>query len=246
MQRDEVMRSAILEPQRLAMFTPQRWPADKDVLQVRFLDGDTEVWRRVMGVATGPESWNSACGLQVAFNQRTPADIRITLARGGSWSYMGNYGMPEPRATMQLGWLEADTPEDELRRVVLHEFGHALGFVHEAQTPWNGIPWNKPAVYAHYAKAGWDKRMVDAQVFDGFAPEVVEGSVYDPTSIMTYSIPVEFVLDPRYAHPPVTRLSSLDRAKAKEWYGAPMATWRNTWFPHIETDWNPAPGEGNA
>ena len=240
------MRAAPEEPARLAMFKPNRWK-NRDYLHVRFLDGDTEVWRRVIAVMTGPEGWNSACGLQCRFDQQTPADIRITLTRGGSWSYMGDYGLPEPKPTMQLGWLDAATPHDELRRVVLHEFGHALGFVHEALVPWASIPWNRPYIYDYYKRTnGWSKAQVDAQVFNTFAEEVVEGSAYDPTSIMTYSIPREFVLDGRYAHPAVTRLSQTDRDKAAHWYGAPMETYVNTWLPSIQTDWNPAPGVGDA
>ncbi len=47
-----------------------------------------------------------------------------------------------------MGWLEPDTPNDEYRRVVLHEFGHALGGIHEHQSPASGvIPWDKPKVY---------------------------------------------------------------------------------------------------
>jgi len=39
------------------------------------------------------------------------------------------------RATMNFGWLTPDTEDSEYQRVVLHEFGHALGLLHEHQHP---------------------------------------------------------------------------------------------------------------
>jgi len=37
--------------------------------------------------------------------------------------------------TMNYGWLKDDTDDVEYRRVVIHEFGHALGAIHEHQNP---------------------------------------------------------------------------------------------------------------
>ena len=46
---------------------------------------------------------------------------------------------------------------DEKRRVVLHEFGHALGFAHEHQNKNAPIQWNEQGVLDYYAdKLGWD------------------------------------------------------------------------------------------
>ena len=36
---------------------------------------------------------------------------------------------------MNYGWLEPDTELREYQRVVRHEFGHALGMIHEHQNP---------------------------------------------------------------------------------------------------------------
>ena len=47
---------------------------------------------------------------------------------------------------MNFGWLETDTPDHEYLRVVLHEFGHALGLIHEHQNPADGIEWDNLVV----------------------------------------------------------------------------------------------------
>ena len=44
---------------------------------------------------------------------------------------------------MSFGWLSQDLPEDQFRAVVLHEFGHALGLIHE-----HPARWNRPALGA--------------------------------------------------------------------------------------------------
>ena len=49
------------------------------------------------------------------------------------------WGIPLNQATMNLGW------QDE--GVVLHEFGHTLGFIHEHQNPEGGIQWESRQRY---------------------------------------------------------------------------------------------------
>ena len=79
--------------------------------------------------------------------------IRISFAPGGSSSYIGldAFVVPKDRPTMKLGWLKPATPDEEYDRVVLHEFGHALGAIHEHQSPHGGIPWDRAKVIAYYS-----------------------------------------------------------------------------------------------
>ncbi len=51
---------------------------------------------------------------------------------------------------MNFGWFDDSTPDNEFSRTVIHEFGHALGCVHEHSSPAATIPWNRDAVYAYY------------------------------------------------------------------------------------------------
>lgn len=208
---------------RLALWARYRW-TDRGALRVRFLDGDPWVWERVASVITGEGGWNYACGLPFIFDQSPQAEIRVSFTPGASWSQVGNYvlSLPQTQPTMQLGWLNAATVDGEVRRVTLHEFGHALGFIHEHSSPAQQIPWDKPAVYAWYARRmGWSEAQVDTQVL---APhtDMVEAGTYDAESIMHYYIPPDLVLD-RKARGGATVLSAGDRAMAEQWYGSPDA-----------------------
>ena len=47
-----------------------------------------------------------------------------------------------------------------------HEFGHALGFIHEQASPIANIQWNKPVVYEYYQRVyGWSQASVDFNLF---------------------------------------------------------------------------------
>ena len=56
---------------------------------------------------------------------------------GSSWAVQAIDALtiPKDQPTVNFGWLRHDSPYEEIRRVVLHEFGHVLGLVHEHQIP---------------------------------------------------------------------------------------------------------------
>lgn len=208
-----------VEITRAALLKPRKWRVR--VVEVRFLDGDPVVWGRIARLMTGPEGWNSACGLQFIFNQSPEARIRVSFAPGSSWSYEGDYDPGAGRPTMNFGWLDADTDPAELRRVALHEFGHALGLVHEHSVPWANIPWDRDAVYAYYLRTnGWLPHQVEAQVMAPVAREVLSSGGWDGKSIMQYSIPAALVRDHK-ARGGNGSLSAEDRRMVARWYGPP-------------------------
>ena len=76
-----------------------------------------------------------------------------------------------------------------MRGTTLHEFGHALGLLHEQSFP-GGIKWKKTDdAYAYYLKTQkWDKAKVDAQVFAVSDIFYTNGTTYDQKSIMQYPV----------------------------------------------------------
>ena len=98
---------------------------------------------------------------------------------------------------MNYGWLTPDSPDDEINRVVKHEFGHALGLIHEHQNPKGGIEWNEPAVIADLSGPpnNWDEEQIRHNVLDHYPAEEVEATDVDKDSIMMYPIPKSWTLD---------------------------------------------------
>lgn len=160
-------------------------------LKVKFLDGDASVQAKVQAIA---KEWESLANLKLEFVGSGAAQIRISFAeKGFSWSTVGSDALTvgSAAATMNYGWLEPDTDLREYQRVVRHEFGHALGMIHEHQNPaaQGQIPWDKPKVYAYYAQQGWSKEDVDFNIFEVYREESTNHTSFDPTSIMEYAVP---------------------------------------------------------
>lgn len=140
--------------------------------------------------------WLKYVNIKFDFVYGKNGDIRISTEPGGSWSYIGTDAtlIPAKQPTMNYGWLTPNTPDEEYSRVVLHEFGHALGAIHEHQHPDAGIPWDRPKVYAYYARMGWDKEQVDNNIFAKYDSTQLNASSYDRASIMHYAVPNELTV----------------------------------------------------
>lgn len=193
-----------LRGHKAALLRSAKWGVG-DTITVRFL-GDAkqrfgeravELQDRVKQVAL---EWTKLANLTLDFRNSEPTDIRIAFQDGdGSWSYLGTMcrRIEEPEPTMNYGWLTPDSPEGELRRVVLHEFGHALGLIHEHQNPERGIDWNRDAVIADLSGPpnNWDEGTIENNIFKKYAPGLVVATPVDSDSIMMYPIPRAWTLD---------------------------------------------------
>jgi hypothetical protein len=161
-------------------------------LRVVFVDGLSDVQNKVAAIA---KEWEAIANLTLDFAASGgTADIRVSFAiKGFSMSAVGTDALTTPasEATMNYGWLEPTTSLREYQRVVRHEFGHALGMIHEHQNPaaQGQIPWDKPKVYAYYAQQGWSKADVDSNIFEVYAEDSTNHTAFDPTSIMEYAVP---------------------------------------------------------
>jgi serralysin len=183
---------------KAALLNDTKWLSG-DVIRVRFLEGDESLQQRVRTTA---ERWTAPAmaNLRLEFVPQGDADIRIAFEQGnGSWSYLGTVcrGISEPEPTMNYGWLTPDSDDEELNRVVMHEFGHALGLIHEHQNPEGGIKWNEPAVIAELSGPpnNWDEETIRRNVLDHYPEGDVEATPVDKDSIMMYPIPASWTLD---------------------------------------------------
>lgn len=188
------------------------WDNGKHV-RVLFLDGDATVKTKVEAIA---KEWEDVSNLTLDFVTAGASEVRVSfLERGFSWSTLGTDALTvsRTRATMNYGWLEPNTSTREYQRVVRHEFGHALGMIHEHQNPSAAgkIPWDKPKVYAYYAQQGWSKEDVDFNLFAVYDADTTNFSTFDPTSIMEYAIPDALTIG-SYAIGWNIELSDTDRA----------------------------------
>jgi serralysin len=178
---------------KAALLKENRWNKG-DVISVAFLEGDDSLRKRVREVAERWTAADVANQLTLQFVEGTDADIRIAFQQGkGSWSYLGTFckQIPSDQPTMNYGWLTPSSDDDEVQRVVLHEFGHALGLIHEHQNPKGGIVWNEPAVIADLSGPpnNWDLATIKHNVLDHYPPGDVVATEVDERSIMMYPIP---------------------------------------------------------
>lgn len=157
-------------------------------IKVRFLNGDAEQQAKVMALA---KEWEKHANIKFVKTDTEPSNVRVEFSEAPeNYSLLGtdaNQADPEEHTMhLELGLFKDPA---RLKRTVVHEFGHALGFMHEHSSPISGIEWNKDTMYKQYAQFGWDKQMVDAQIFRVYDKRYTNGTKYDPKSIMHYPIP---------------------------------------------------------
>ena len=180
--------------QPLAGVTELMWNPGQTV-RVKLMGGTLYTRSKVKYYA---EEWTRYANIHLDFIDPSEyAEIRVAFDPGGSWSSIGRdaLGVPFNYATMNFGWLNDQTLESVFSRVILHEFGHALGLIHEHQSPVGGVQWDREKVYAYFKlNNGWDRAEVDQNVFQKYDVTSTNYSQYDPASIMHYSIPADLTL----------------------------------------------------
>lgn len=171
-------------------------------VSVCFLDGGPTARLYVAEVAL---RWTEGTGLQLDFgppgsprgcDRAAPSNIRVSFAGLGARSYVGKEARHIPAAlpTMNLGQLDLAvfTPHDD--SVILHEFGHAIGFHHEHQSPASvcerEFDWD--IVYKRMAPLGWNQEKVDRNMRQLEPSTRYSTTSFDPESVMLYSLNRDF------------------------------------------------------
>lgn len=220
------MQTAPTEVSNQLFANARRWEAGRK-LRVCYFQGNAGIAHLVREVAS---EWNKYSSVTLDFGDPTKwpnclspnsgfYQIRIGFATSGHWSAVGSdsevrLDSLQPSMNLQsfnskyfrevgatAGVVVAATDYD--KSVILHEFGHALGLLHEQQNPqlkcYEQIKWTGPGnVYEYYLNPPnrWDPPIVDRNL--GFVwqfdPDYKTGTA-DVQSVMMYNLPAEIFKD---------------------------------------------------
>lgn len=179
------------EPRILVAFT-KYWERGR-TLKIAFPNGPpTPLTQPIMDAA---RKWLPHINLKFEFVDSGPSDIRIGLNTYLNWSELGTDALliPKDDNTMEFNFnelFEANLrARPELERIVLHEFGHALGAVHEHQHPDANIPWNEPLLRALLIQAGYSEQLINKNFLDRYEAADFHYSAYDRDSVMHFDVP---------------------------------------------------------
>jgi serralysin len=203
-----------------------RWDRADKILRVSFENGVPQLCDGVMDLAREWSKWAN-----ISFERVRPGEesqIRVRFNRGlGHWSHIGKDSTTEirnGRPSMNFAFVSGSTVDldkDYSKFVVLHEFGHALGCIHEHQHPESETRFRKSAaIYAYFRQSLGTQRNEDVEfnIYRRWSVyDLIKYSKYDPHSIMHYAFPAWLFEDQR-ERVQNFQLSYLDRAFAATVY----------------------------
>ncbi|MCZ6759495.1 MAG: M12 family metallopeptidase [Gemmatimonadetes bacterium] len=164
-------------------------------LGIHFLSGTAEVRSAVREIAS---EWTQFANIEFVFDVNVEdAEIKVEIAKpiDGIWSYVGTDALAVSGPTMSLGVSAMDTGGPEFRFDILHEFGHALGLIHEHQNPSADIPWDKDVVYEELSQppSNWTRETIERNIFSKADSNAFpDYRPFDPMSIMWNEMPERY------------------------------------------------------
>ncbi len=189
-------------PGQKAAMAEVRWPNGSTV-KVGFLNRTDEygelLRKKVCEIAP---TWSRYANITFAFVEGATRDITINFS--GDAAPLGTYSSQlgvesalysgRGEASMHLVFADnnPNNNDDEFHRVILHEFGHALGLIHEHARPDSQLVWDEGALREYYVtltSGNWDWDMIQYQVMKLYDKKLVDSTKLDPDSVMMYRFP---------------------------------------------------------
>lgn len=174
--------------QKRSVFNYSKLWANGRTLKIAFMD-DPEPGHKSK-IINAANRWLPYINLKFEFVEERKGDIRIATKNDDNSSMLGTDALlihPD-HPTMNLGVKPGHADFDV---IVTHEFGHALGAMHEHQHPQANIPWDKPKVYEFYQNRPMNpltREEVDRNLFDSFDTLDAIYTAYDKRSIMHHPV----------------------------------------------------------
>ena len=197
------------------------WP-NGSTLHIRFLEAEPKLREAVMRIA---RQWLQYANLQFVVldaRDKLPGDIRISIDGTNSvWSYVGTdaRGIPPAEPTMNLGRLALGGRAAEFQKVVLKQFGVALGLMLEHQNPNGRIEWDRAAVMSTMTGPPnlWSKHVVEANILKRAPQTIPQYRDFDARSVMLYEFEADWLLSKK-SQRGGTELSASDKQFIAELY----------------------------
>jgi hypothetical protein len=207
-------------------------------LRVCFFGGTNELRARI---AIAAKQWEKSTRVKLDFgNLSNPRlceqnnqtnHIRVGFAYKGYWSLVGQKSVDLARQfeqSLNLEGFDASPPKDpEFTRLVLHEFGHALGLEHEHQNPWSGCEkeydWPRVEAYLAGPPNYWSVEKTHFNMQRIYDDGNIRGTAFDRTSIMLYTFPAFYYIkgtSSRCFAPANFEISKVDRETVNTMYPA--------------------------
>lgn len=181
----------------LATMPGLKW-ADGFPLRIKFMNGSVAMQQQVEGFM---KDWDPHINVRLIFTDDPNSEIRVNILDSAANSAVGTLALgikDVSKPTMRLG-LTAASPVNLIKRRAHHELGHALGCVHEHQSPAFPYQWDpgklKTWVINDF-KSSTPPRTLPADL-DGYLKTnylekynhtISNSTEFDPLSVMLYPV----------------------------------------------------------